>query len=477
MGLFLLGLVIGVFIPFPAIRNWVAVSLSLVEPEEAAEDESAEGDTNIFDVTLAAQDTMGLRRGSPQRGDFTQRISLPAIVRERPAVSNLQAASKLAGIVRRIYVDVGQSVREGDRLVDLELADDALVEIQADLLDTTKQLEILQAEIARIEPIANVGGTARKNLLEKRYEEKRLRAMFDARRQELLVKGFSDEQLTSIMQDGRLVRLITVRVPEGIQPDSSLTIGLDGAGPSSVPPTNQLRTPAQTVSVISDDPFVYSIEELHLSPGAMALAGQPLCDLAYHETLLLEGQAYEKDLPVLNHLIQTGQGVTVQMGSDETPEILDNVPILYLDNHIDPSTQSVRFYLELDNSVISESKNRMGAIFRSWKYRPEQRGHVQLPARVWEDKLILPADAIAQDGLDHVVFRHLGEHRPASEPAHSEFQMVPVQVLYKDRLQAVVETGSYLKGTDEIALNNAYMLLLQMNKADGGGGHHHHDHD
>lgn len=514
VGFFLVGLASGIFIPSEPITSGVQQIVARIVGQPAidaqaeredveyshthadgghshasqsgsdhsAEDGHTHGDeaeadgpaTGIFDVTLVAQSTMGLERGNPKLEKFVENVSVPAVVRERPAVSNLQAASKLAGIVRKIYVDVGQSVREGDRLVDLELTGDVLAESQAALLDATKKLEIVQSEIARISPIAASGGVARKSLLEKQYEEKRLQVVIDAKQQELLVKGLTNEQLQSITQNGNLIRTITVRVPEGLRPSAepmqSPILGVSTVGQD----LNRLRkAPASA----GNDPWVYSIEKLHVSPGILAAAGQPLCDLAFHETLLLEGQAYERDVPMITQLLQTGQGVRVVLGSDESPEFVDDVPILYMDNHIDANTQTIRFYLELENAVTSETRNELGFLFRSWKYRPEQRGHILLPFREWTDKMVLPAAAVVQDGVDHIVFKHLGEHRPKDEVAHSEFQKVNVSILFQDRRHVVIEPTSALKPTDEIALNNAYMLMLQLNKASGGGAGHTHDHD
>lgn len=486
------GLAAGQLLPTDWTRSVVfgdaAMDELAIEPE--AEDGLMQAD--VFDVTLAAQKTIGLEIGLPTIGNYAEQISIPAVVRERPAISNLQASSKLAGIVRKIYVDVGQSVREGDRLMDLELIGDSLAESQSMLLDASKQLEIVQAEIARIAPIADNGGVARKNLLEKQYEEKRLLSLLEAKRQELVVKGFSEEQLASIRTQGQLVRVLTICVPEGIRPTkstlfgsrsgvergSSLSLDSGAAIGSRVRSQGELSRSPQVfpVSMSSDDPWVYSIETLRTSPGAVVSPGEPLCDLAFHETLLLEGQAYDRDLPVLTELLQSGVGVSVVLGSDDAPEYQDRVPILYLDNHIDPVTKTVRFYLELKNSVTSETRNDQGYLFRSWKYRPSQRGHVMLDAKRWENELLVPADAVVKDGVEHIVFKHLGRHRPLDEAAHSEFQKLSVTVLYSDRRTAVLKSGGDLDRDDEIALNNAYMLQMQMSQSNSGGGHHHHDH-
>ncbi len=465
-------LVAGALLPTDGIR--ARLGLGGASVDDAAEDAAEEGgDNEVFDVTLTAQQSMQLQRGYPELRDFTRFISVPGIIRERPAVSNLQASSKMAGIVRKVFVDVGQSVREGDKLVELELTGDDLAESQSTLLDSYNQLEIVRSEIARIEPVAASGGVARKNLLEKQYEEKRLAALFQAKRQELLAKGLTEAQLNEIVRGGQLVRMITISVPSGIRPAvHSRSEQLGNAG--ELPAVPQLQ--ATRVGYQTDDPWVYSIETLGVNPGTMVQPGQPLCDLAYHETLLIEGQAYERDLGVITDGIRNRQTFTVEIGDDENPELITGLPILYVDNHVDPESQTVRFYIELDNTVSSEVQGKNGALFRSWKLRPDQRGHVRIPTQRWEEKIVLPAEAVAKDGLDYVCFQHLGEHDPIGEAAHSEFRKIAISVLYQDRRHVVAEPSGKLSPQKEIAMNNAFLLLLEANKSEGGGGHHH-DHE
>lgn len=462
----LVGFAAGALIPTDTLRK--QLGLETAQPDSEAEDAADQtGLSDVFDVTLTAQASMGMIRAFPEIKDYVRSVSVPGIIRERPAVSNLQASCKMAGIVRRVFVDVGQSVREGDKLVELELTGNDLAVSQSVLLDSHKQLEIIKAEIARIEPIAASGGVARKNLLEKQYEERRLAAVIQAKSQELLLRGLTQEQLDQIVTAEKLVRSIVVRVPTGIRPSvltRSVTQRSDGSSPD-----NRLRT----VGYDQDDPWVYSIETLTASPGSMVQPGQPLCDLAYHETLLIEGQAYERDERYITEGIRNQQTFIVELGDDENPELIDNLQILYVDNHIDPESQTVRFYLELDNLVTSEVRGNNGSLFRSWKLRPDQRGHIRIPVESYQGKLVLPAEAVAKDGLDYVAFQHLGEHDPIGEAAHSEFRKIAVEVIYKDRRHCVVEPSEKISPSKEIAMNNAFLLLLEANKTEGGGGHHH----
>lgn len=472
-----IGVLIGMFIPQNGIRLVVTEWLM---PAEATEEEEADNegeDTGIFEVSVAAQKTYGLEIAKAKPGTYTQHVRVPAFVRERPTVSNLRPASRLQGVVRRIFVQVGQSVREGDPLVELELTGDELASAQAILLDSVQSLSIITDEIKRLRPAAEDGGIARKNLIEKEYEERRVKSLLESKRQELLVRGLSPDDVSGIIRDKQLVRTMTLRVPSGIRPqnvDSTTTLQPDSDR------RFRLVSKSDENDAAGEEPdeWVYSVEAMNVSPGSVVAAGESLCDLAYHETLLIEGQAWERDLPLLTKIIDEQQTVSISVGDSDAPTVIDGLNILFMDNHVDNETQTYRFYIEVPNSVLTENKVGDKRRFRTWKFKPGQRGHVQLPQKKWEDQLVLPADAVAEDGVDHVIFHHvaLHNHFHGSEPPHSEFKGIVVKVLYKDQHTVVADHDGQLKERHSIAMNNADMLLRAKNEGGGGHAHHHHEH-
>ena len=161
---------------------------------------------------------MDLLSARPALGSFTQHIDVPAFIRERPTVSNLQASSRMQGIVRRIFRSGGPVGREGDPLVELELTGDELASAQSVLLDSVQQLQILDDEIARLEVATEEGGIVRRSLIQKQYEQRRMKSVIEAKRQELLIRGLSVDDVTGIIKDQQLVRAIVIHVPTGIRP-------------------------------------------------------------------------------------------------------------------------------------------------------------------------------------------------------------------------------------------------------------------
>lgn len=474
-GVGLLGLIVGVLIPQdgirPIVERWLTGSAPVAEPADEGPVAVAGG---VFEVSIAAQETYGLTfsRVEELADSYTQHIAVPAFVRERPSTSNLQASSRMSGIVRKIFVQVGQSVREGDPLMELELTGDALAAAQATLLDSVKQLQIINDEINRLRPVAKEG-IARKQLIEKQYEQRRMTSVVDSKRQELLIRGLSESEVSDIVEDEKLVRSVIIRVPTGIRPQEA---------PLALQSPDLVGSRFKVVSSsMSDDErkWVYSVESMMVSPGSVLDAGDPVSDLAYHETLLIEGQAYERDLPMLTELINSQSLVSVEVGDSDQPVVLEDLRILYMDNHVDNETQTYRFYIEVPNEVLAENIRNGDRRFRTWRFKPGQRGHVRLPQKRWDGMLIVPADAVAVEGLDHVIFRRIAvhDHFHGDLAPHSEFKKLVVKVAYKDQYTVVVDHKNQLSNKQTIATNSADMLLRAASEGAGGGGNDHgHEH-
>ena len=163
-----------------------------------------------------------------------------------------------------------------------------------------------------------------------------------------MIRGLSEDDVAGIIERRQLVRSIVIRVPSGIQPSAS--------------------KPSEAV-----DDWVYSIEEMHASLGSVMAAGAAVCDLAYHETLLLEGQAYERDVTFLTELIKNKQPVSVALGSEDNETVIDDLPILFMDNHLDEESQTYRFYVQLSNSVVAENVDGQRR-FRTWRFNQVNAG-------------------------------------------------------------------------------------------------------
>ena len=191
--------------------------------------------------------------------------------------------------------------------------------------------------------------------------------------------------------------------------------------------------------------------------------------LADHCELLIEGRAFEDDAKNLRNAVREGWNVSAKLLSgDEQVETVDGLKLLYLADHIDPESRAFHFYMRLPNEVVLDQKSANGRRFIEWRFKPGQRMELRVPVERWTDRIVLPVDAIVEEGAEMYVYRQNGEH----------FEQVPVHVEYRDRESVVVANNGSLFPGDIVAGQGAYQIHLSLKNKAGGGvdphaGHQH----
>ncbi|MCA8988991.1 MAG: efflux RND transporter periplasmic adaptor subunit [Planctomycetaceae bacterium] len=457
--------------------------------DEHGHEEHSEEPPHV-ELTSAAQNNLKLVVRRLESQNYQPTISVPAIVRERPGVSDLRITSQFAGLITNVHAVPGQALKEGDPLFDLRLTGETLAAAQSQLLAAIQQLEIVDMELGRITELAAQGGVPGKQKLELEYEKKRLQAERRTREQELLLRGLSEAAIATIASRRELITSMVVTVPKGL---ASTSWGL----------------PSQ--NSVSADPYGYTVEDLLVSPGSMVQSGDELCSLAYHTSLFVEGQAFERDLPAVRVLLASQNPVNVELGSYRDHLHPDPMPIVHLANHVDDETGVYHFYIPLPNSVLQDVVDAQGRKFRTWQYKPGQRGHVKLPnGSLIENVFIVPRAALVVDGPRSLVYRrltlaeqeawhaefphdheHEGHDHAHEEEGHAGHDhaghdhsdheariFVPVEVerILETSSEVVLRPTEALHAGQDIAWSAAYQLHLAAQESAGGGGHHH-DHD
>ena len=461
-----IGLLVGLAVPVDFIRSRVATSLegSQADAEhDHGDDDAHAGEADHVELSPTAQASMGLKTGLIKLSDYQSNFELPAFVREIPGASELHIASRFAGLVKKVFISKGETVVPGQPIAEVELTGEMLATAQSDLLDAQKQISIVEKEIARLEPSVLAGGVASKTLLEKKYERDRLIAKVETKSQELLVRGLTQEQIDEIIRSKKLLRTVTICVPENLIPPQ-LNAGdvMDGA------------------------PETFLVERLLAKPGMMTQTGEHLCLLSFHAVVVVEGQAYEKDLPFIRQAVSEKIPLLVSIGPDGVEERIPAQQVAFLSNHVDGETNTYPFYIYLVNEKLFETVYGANqADFIAWKWKPGQRAHIEIPEEKFTEQVVIPRDALAIDGLTNYVFRWNGvvEHNhDEDDPAHDdedhelldEYEALEVSVTYIDRNYVVIQLAGDLQKGDRIVFNNAGRLLFAMQS--GSSGHAHHDH-
>ncbi|MCH8828367.1 MAG: efflux RND transporter periplasmic adaptor subunit [Planctomycetes bacterium] len=506
----------------PPLRDGMNETISLFK-ENPAGDEGADAhaghggggahaghdhnDPNMLELSPQARRNIGLTddmiRGV-QFSNYGQSITVPAVVVERPGKTRILIAAPMTGVVTGVYITKGETVLQQQAgvksaaysgqtlLFKLRLTHEDVVKAQTTYLETLGKLKIAQLEVVRLRNLS--AGLAPARLREREYELRKHRIVKNAQRAGLLLHGLTDKQVTSIEENFEknfaknfekidakkivkflksnsvLIREIFVRVPV-IDVDSSLRhhsterpLRVDQPriqATSSTKPTVTGTEIQPKPPVVREKPLV--VQELSVRKGQLVQAGQTMCVLADYSELFIEGRAFERDAGGITMARDKGWKVTaLRERIGRSPEMTEGLRIVYLDNEIDIKSRALKFYVRLKNTIVSQSGD-----YIDWKYKPGQRLQLQVPVQKWKKMLVLPVDAVAQDGVENYVFEQNGDH----------FKRKPVHVLFRDQFNVVIsnDPGSRtIFERDIIAHAGAHQMQMALkNKASGGGGGHH----
>lgn len=408
------------------------------------DDAHAESGVNEVLISEQARANLGLRLGEVELTDYTRTVVIPGRIIEQPGHSERRITTTLSGIVTKVYTHPGQSVRPGDPVLDLQPTGEVLTNAQSTLLKTLQDLALVNAELKRLAPLVESGSVPARLTIEKEYERTRLESLKLVQQQELLVRGVSQEQIAEIIARKTLLKEFTLRVPAR----GETTDGSAGMAP---------------------DETVYSVERIDVFPGKLVQPGEELCSLALHLELTIEGQAFERDGPVVTQALQEQWPVTVLFEGDETAGIRrEGLKLRYIDNSLDPASRLLRFYIPLRNEVLRDVIAEDGIVYRSWRFKPGQRVRILLPVEKIPERIVLPLDAVVFEGPDAYVYRSNGKL----------FERVPVVIDQRDPRDVVLKNDGSLFPGDEIAMNQAYQIHLALKQQQGSGvdlhaGHNH----
>jgi multidrug efflux pump subunit AcrA (membrane-fusion protein) len=370
---------------------------------------------------------------------FGRTIALPAIVVERPGHSQMYVTAPLAGVVTRIHPVEGAAIEPGSPMFDIRLTHEELVAAQRSFLETLEGLGVVQREIARLKA-AGEGVIAGRRIVEQEYEQQKLEASLRAERQALLLHGLTEEQIDGIRETRHLLPSLTVSAPVH-----------DEGG-----------------EVCAQD-HLFHVQKLPVRLGEHVEAGQLLCIVADHCELYIEGRAFEDDAVRLREAARDNRSITaVVVVGQRQADVIQGLKLRYLADHVDVETRAFRFYVSLPNEVALDRKADDGRRFIAWRFNPGQRMELRVPVEEWPDRIVLPVEAVVEEGAEAFVYERNGDH----------FDRVAVHIEFKDQTSAVISNDGALQPGDVVAAQGAYQMHLALKNKAGGGpdphaGHQH----
>lgn len=404
---------------------------------------AAHGNPNSIELSPQARKNIGLTDDMIQPvklQPFTRSITIPGMVVERPGRSILEVTAPFTGHIDRIYPIEGEAVTSGQKLFDLRLTHEELVQTQATLLQTAVDIEVIDKEIARLETLSADGTIAGKRLIDQKNERGKKESLLQATRQALLLHGLNEAQVATILKNKELFKELTITAREGHSRESEKR---------------------------AED--LYQVQAIKVSQGQHVEAGATLAVLADHAVLYIEGEAFERDVNEINRVADAKAPVTAVLATEGAKsEVIEGLQILYLADKIDPAKRTLDFYVTLPNKSQRDATLDSGRRFIAWRYRPGQRVQLEIPLETLPDRIVLPIDAIAQDNTETYVFT----------PNGNQWVRRSVHVEYRDQRQAVIANDGALFPGDRVALTGAQQLQVAIKNKSGGAidphaGHSH----
>ena len=432
---------------WPALRKQILVQLGAegkagdAHGIEEKHDHAGHDELNSIELSKQAQANIWLQTGRITLTTFDRSIAIPGLIVENPGRSTAAITAPLTGIVTDIYPIQGEAVRPGQKLFELRLTHEELVQAQGDFLRVAEELDVIGREISRLEKIAAEGAIPGRQVLERQYEQQNKMAVLRAQHQALLLHGLVESQVQNILNTRTLLKSLTVSVPADME---------KGASPSP-------------------QPKQFEVKELRVTRGQSVTAGDTLAVLTDYSELYIEGNAFDRDVASVNKAVEHGWPISAVLESDERkPDVVGNLRILYVAGNVDPESRTFHFYLTLQNSLVRDIKQSDGHQFISWRYKPGQRVQLDVPVEQWKNCIVLPVEAVAQEGAETYVFVPNGDH----------FDRKPVHVEYRDRFAVVIKNDGSVFAGDMVVLSGAQQMLLALKNKAGGGidphaGHNH----
>ena len=458
---------------------------------DSQEQDKEDSEANRIELSEQAQQNIGLKTIDLQPGTFSRTITVPGIVIEKPGHSDVEVTAPLTGVVTQVYPLRGETVEPGDPLFRLRLTHEEIVQAQAELLKTTEELDVVNREIKRLEKITE-GVVPGRTKMEREYEKQKLEGAQRAQMQALLLHGLSEQQVDSILKDRRLLKEVLIYAPGGEEVEGLRSGGVERAGlwverdapnghpdlnaqPSTLnhagaPPLTLNPRPSRHSDLAPPRPRrFFELENLSIEQGQHVVVGKPLCRLGDHTSLYIEGRAFEREAGLLTKAAAQGWPVAAMFESgSQKPELIADLQIVYLANSVDKDSRAFAFYVDLPNEVARDARTSEGHRFLSWKYKPGQRVQLLVPIEQWPNRLVVPAQAVVQDGAETYVFQRNGDL----------FDRRTVHVEYQDQRSAVLANDGSVFAGEHIVVTGAYQLHLAIKNKSGPAidphaGHNH----
>jgi len=393
-------------------------------------------------ISQQARANLALTARPAKPTTYWRKIEVPGVVVDRPGVSDRGVIAPVTGVVTEINSHPGETVEPNAPLFALRLTSESLHTSQRELFKASREIEIARQRKQRLEGLAQSGGIPAARIIEIDNEIQRFDASVQAYRQDLLARGLTEVQIDRAAL-GQFVTEITVRAPGETVLQRAEVALVSKVGDQSTKP-----------------PFKFEFHELAVALGQQAEAGQVLCHLSDHRTLLIEGSGFKDDMPLIQDAAKAKWPIEVEFEvshGGKWPPAPKELLIHHIENTIDTKTRTFGFHLVLENQWQAyEHEGHTGLL---WRFRPGDRVRLHVAVEKLENVIVLPQAAVVREGPEAYVFRQNGDL----------FDRRSVHVLTEDGTNVVIANDGSIRSGSYIAQNAAASLnrVLKAQMASG----------
>lgn len=398
----------------------------------------------VIRLSKQACANLGLCNGNIELQTYWKKIQTTGVIADRPGLTDRSVTSPLDCVITKVHAMEGDIVQPGDKLFTLRIVSEYLQQTQSNYFKAIKEIEILKREIKRIQSLANSGVIPEKRIINLKQDIARQQAELDAHGQELLARGFDARQISRITS-GKFVSSIEITVPQ----------------PQADPPEATSKiSQIGFEKTASDRKTFLEVQELNVHLGQQIKSGELLAVLANHHFLYIKGHAFKKEATDISRATENNWSVEVEFLEDAATDwepLQQPLKIRHLANTVDPENRTFDFFIPLNNQSRNYLKNEN--TFVVWRFRPGQRVRIHVPTAELKDVIVLPSEAVINDGPNAYVFQQNGDL----------YNRIGVNVIYRDRINTVIANDGSLLAGFSVAINAAASLnrILKVQNASG----------
>lgn len=341
-------------------------------------------EVGAFDLDAPRQVTpetaahIGLKSAEIDFGPVEETLALSGLVRAVPD-RHWTISTRTAGKVIGVHKQVGDLVRQGDLLVEIDSPE--LAKLMLDVVRGEGRIEQLRVGAQNAEETADLA-EAELRRAEAAEDAVPLNVISERRAAAIRARGEARLKAVDLDVTTKEVAVLKQQAVRWSRDIVGAEVGSKSTEPSNDQPVNLLRLVAPADGVVV---------ERSVRPGQWAMAGEPLMAVADHSVMQIEGELPES----LISRVASRTSDTVRVRTPADPNYLGTGKIKFISPVLDQVKRTAH--------VLIETPNEKGTL------RDGMFVDLTIVLREEKTAVVVPASAVVQYGPMHFVFIKSGE--------------------------------------------------------------------